>query len=159
MLLIILLLLILAGIFPLSIYLSTQFYQERPDASQILDAEFFQPNQNELTQGWWESKRPLFNQCLVVAGLCAFLCYHLLSKTDAGGFRIDDPSAYFFLLQVITYLIYMGVANLFFNLGPILETGYQMEDPTLYRKSALHRMIAIAMLLPLMTAIAFYLID
>lgn len=158
MLLALLLLLILVGVFPLSIYLAGQFNREEEMPAEILDADLLQPDVQQATQTWWERRRPLFNQSLILAGLAAFLFYHLMTRTDTDGFNFMEPGAYLLLLQIIAYVIYMGVANLFFNLGPILETGKKLEEPHLFRQKTLHTMVVIAMIIPLGTAVALYLL-
>lgn len=158
MLFALLLLLVLVGVFPLSIYLAGQFNREEEHPPEILDADMLPTDRQQAARQWWESRRPLFNQSLILAGLAAFLFYHLMSRTQAGEFSITEHNAYLLLLQVIVYVIYMGVGNLFFNLGAILENGRKRDDPKLFRQRTLHTMVVIAMIIPLATAVVFYLV-
>lgn len=151
------LLFILAAIFPLTVYLVSAFNRPPEPSGEILDAELLFPEKHTDTQNWWESRRPFFNQCLGFAGLGAFLLYHLLAGTASGDPATVNAGGYFFFLQLLAYLVYMGAANLFYNLGAILETAFGTKEPDRFRKKTLRMMTAIALIIPVLVVVLFYL--
>ena len=152
-----LLLLLVAGILPLSIYLVNQMHQPPAPSSNILDAEAAIPSGRQQTQDWWEQKRARFNQILIIAGLAAFILYHHLAQSGSISGILLNTNAYILFLQLLAYLLYMGVANLFFNFGPILEINSQSKSPEQFRRRLFQIITGITVLIPLATALTFYL--
>jgi hypothetical protein len=86
---------------------------------------------------WWESRRPLYNAGLVIAGVLAFACYVVVCCTLLP--RVLPASRIhvtFFttLFQGIGYLVMMGVANVCYFLGPITERIVRPNRVERYRR-------------------------
>jgi len=76
---------------------------------------------------WWAQRRKNYNIGLVISGVSAFF-YYLIALTIKSHADIHnaDPERFEFtlftiLFQGIGYLIMMGVANLFYFLGPFVD--------------------------------------
>ena len=152
-----LLLLLVAGILPLSIYLVNQMHRPSVPSHNILDAEAAIPSGQQQTQDWWEQKRARFNQILVITGITAFILYHHFTRSESISNIILNTNAYILFLQILAYLLYMGVANLFFNFGSILEINSQPKSPEQFRRRLFQIITGITVLIPLATALTFYL--
>lgn len=81
---------------------------------------------------WWADRRLKYNKGLVVAGLFAFLLYaivgSLLIKDD---FEITLFTTAF---QGIGYLFMIGVANMFYGLGPLVDRLYNRQNDEGFRQ-------------------------
>ena len=83
---------------------------------------------------WWSARRLRYNAALVVSGVLAFITYL------AVGFIMLPPEAEFeatiftTLLQGVGYLFMIGVANIFYLLGPLSERVMRPQDPGRYRR-------------------------
>ena len=85
---------------------------------------------------WWGARRRRYTVSLLTAGAVAFLLC-----AAAVEFRCSaDPDAeitiFTTLFQGFAFLIAVGIANLFYNLGPALETRIGTRDRETYRRRA-----------------------
>ena len=88
------------------------------------------------TFAWWRARRLHYNFGLVVAGVLAFICYLTVCFVLLP--RVLDPSEinetpFTMLLQGMGYLLAMGVANVFFFLGPVSERVVRPTNVERYR--------------------------
>lgn len=99
----------------------------------------------ESTSQWWASQRFRYNVGLAVAGITAFLLYAAIFAMTAGRIRADsirqggdgtdvEITALTTIVQGIGYLFMMGVANLFYYLGPISERIVRPRHTSRYRR-------------------------
>ena len=83
---------------------------------------------------WWNARRLRYNIGLVVAGVVAFSLYAIVGSTllpaDAG-FEI---TLFTTLFQGIGYAIAIGVANVCYFLGPLLELAVHPVKPERFRR-------------------------
>ena len=128
-----LLITLIVGIFPLTIYLIKTLNTPKKN-EPTLDSELIDERKGNASQQWWEDQRSRYNTGLLYAGLIAFGLY-LISL-----FIIFQPTSFLnakdlfsFLFIAISYLIYMGVANLFYNLGPIAEALIKPKNVVTFR--------------------------
>ena len=81
---------------------------------------------------WWASRRLKYNKGLVTAGLLAFLLYaivgSLLIKND---FEI---TLFTIAFQGIGYLFMIGVANIFYGLGPLVDGLFNQQNDKGFRQ-------------------------
>ncbi|MCW5867860.1 MAG: hypothetical protein KIS61_11415 [Candidatus Eremiobacteraeota bacterium] len=90
------------------------------------------------TREWWESRRWRYNVKLAVAGWVAFAFYCLVCSTllprvvPAGEIEI---TLFTTLFQGIGYLVAMGVANVCYLLGPLVESLVNPQRPDSLRQS------------------------
>ncbi|HEV7330507.1 MAG TPA: hypothetical protein VGN63_05655 [Flavisolibacter sp.] len=91
-------------------------------------------NQQAVRQ-WWASRRIKYNKCLVVAGLLAFLLYavigSLLIAPQVADFEITLFTTIF---QGLGYVCMMGVANIFYGLGPLVDRLYNRDNDEGFRQ-------------------------
>lgn len=136
MMTVLLLLLLLVGIFPLSAYLAHTMRETKAPIN-TLDGEWLQEATSPSPYDWWERQRGKFNISLLWGGgivmILYTILYHQYLFNPYTSLRFGLMSI---LFMVVIYLIYMGVANLFYNLGVMLETLLEPRDIFHYRHSA-----------------------
>lgn len=122
------------------------------DASIPLDAAMTRKISGDPARLWWEDKRSRFNRHLFLAGIFAIALYYSLIYAEIGSYQLYQFtfSIWHFVFVVILYLIYMGIANLVYNIGMMIEQVNKPLYPLEYRQK-IYRWIA------LFTTIAPYL--
>ena len=88
----------------------------------------------QTSKEWWRSRRKKYNSGLVVAGLLAFVCYVIIGANFIMPF--DDQFEITLLTTVfqgVGYLIMIGIANLFYNLGYWADLKYNEKDSVTFR--------------------------
>ncbi len=104
-----------------------------------------------------------YNLGLALAGILAFICYVVVCVTllprvlDAAAIKINFFTT---LLQGIGYLLLMGIANIFYSLGPLSERVFRPSDPERYRQISFRLGFCFSVLLPFVvpTLLAFLVI-
>jgi hypothetical protein len=88
-----------------------------------------------ISRKWWESRRRSYNKGLVIAGVSAFFTYILVGPFVllALGipFEIGIDSIF---LQAIAYVTMMGVANVFYYLGPLADRLFNKASDDRFRQ-------------------------
>ena len=88
-------------------------------------------------QEWWASKRIKYNVGLVVAGICAFICYCFVFDLVAHKLGPEaDITLFTTMFQGFGYLVMMVIANICYNVGPFIEKHLKPKDIVRYRKTA-----------------------
>jgi hypothetical protein len=88
---------------------------------------------------WWARRRLRYNVGLVSAGLLAFACYVAVVFWGISLGAIPDAGAITLLTTVfqgVGYLFMMGIANLCYLTGPLLEQRINPKDICRYRRTA-----------------------
>lgn len=102
----------------------------------IGSVEFAQDSSS--TSEWWESRRWLYNVRLAIAGWVAYAAYCLVCWTllprVVPAMEIDI-TIFTMLFQGIGYLVAMGIANLCFLLGPLVENILNPQRPETLRQT------------------------
>ena len=97
---------------------------------------------------WWSAHRLRYNVALVVAGILAFITYvavgSILLPPDAD----FEVTLFTTLFQGIGYLFMIGVANVFYFLGPLSERMVRPLDPERYRRICFRLGFWFSVLLP-----------
>lgn len=84
---------------------------------------------------WWTSRRLKYNRGLVIAELLAFLLYAILgSLLIAPHVEEFEITLFTILFQGIGYLFMIGVANVFYGLGPFVDKLYNKKNDEEFRK-------------------------
>ncbi len=93
-------------------------------------------NKAELRKEWWRKKRLNYNVGLIVSGILAFILYLIIvefivmkSEKNWEG----ELTIFTILFQGIGYLIMIGIANLFYYLGPVSELIIESKNSEKYR--------------------------
>lgn len=85
------------------------------------------------TREWWGSQRIRYNKGLIVAGLLAFSIYVSVVFTFNKNIPDAEITVFTTVFQGIGYLIIMGIANVLYFLGPIVESAIKPKDPQRFR--------------------------
>lgn len=100
---------------------------------------------------WWESRRWRYNLSLALAGVGAFglycvVCWTLLSRVVP---VMDiEITAFTIMFQGAAYLMAMGLANVCYFLGPLLEYISKPKDLQLFRGTCYFLGTAFSVALP-----------
>jgi hypothetical protein len=103
------------------------------------------------TWAWWQSRRLGYNVGLVCAGGFAFLCYVTVCFTllprvlNPGEIDVTPLTT---VVQLVGYLLMMGVANVCYCLGPLCEPLVSLAWVPQYRKIAYGLGLWFSILLP-----------
>jgi len=77
---------------------------------------------NDHTErSWWQVRRIRYNIGLLVAGFLAFICYVVIFSIYIESIPGAEITVFTIVFQGILYLLAMGVANVFYFLGPLGE--------------------------------------
>jgi hypothetical protein len=103
---------------------------------------------------WWNARRRRYTISLLAAGAIAFVLYAAAVELRCS----DDPDVeitiFTIFFQGFAFLVTVGVANLFYNLGPVLETRIGGRDRETYRRRAFRTgfwfSVAIPFLIPVL---------
>ena len=92
-------------------------------------------NVSDQRNQWWASRRVKYNAGLLIAGVIAFLAYAILSITLIYP-HDPDFEIYLFtiLFQAAGYLFMILIANLFYNLGPLIDEKQNKLNSETYRQ-------------------------
>jgi hypothetical protein len=97
---------------------------------------------------WWSQRRRAYNLALLVAGFAAFMAYAAVLETRCGAAPDVEITVFTIAVQVVGYLVAMGVANLFYNLGKWSETRLCPRNVAAYRRRTWGLGLAISVALP-----------
>jgi len=97
---------------------------------------------------WWGGRRLRYNLSLLAAGAIAFVCYASVVWTRCAGVDGAEVTIFTTVFQGIAYLLTMGVANLCYYLGPVLERFVAPAHRTTYRRLAFRAGLLFSVALP-----------
>lgn len=97
---------------------------------------------------WWRARRRRYNLGLVVAGVLAFIVYVVIGSVLLPADANFEITLFTTLLQGVGYLVMMGVANICYFLGPLLERVVLPSDPERYRRICYRLGFWFSLLLP-----------
>lgn len=84
---------------------------------------------------WWTKKRMKYNIGLIIAGFTAFLTYAVLGGILIAPYDNEfEVTLFTTFFQGIGYLFMMLVANLFYNLGPLVDKYYNKDNSEAFRQ-------------------------
>lgn len=97
---------------------------------------------------WWNARRLRYNVGLVVAGILAFIAYVAVGSTMLRSDADFEVTIFTTLFQGIGYLFMMGLANIFYFLGPLSERVIRPRDSERYRRLCFRLGFWFSVLLP-----------
>lgn len=111
------------------------------------------------TGQWWGSHRLHYNLALIIAGIVAFIGYVMVLAWIGANVRgpdgeepVIEVTLFTTLFQGCGYLVMVGIANLFYYLGPISERFFAPRNVDRYRRITFHLglwfSVALAFLIP-----------
>jgi hypothetical protein len=105
---------------------------------------------------WWAKRRWLYNALLVLAGLAAFAGIVGVGETACATDPDYDLTAFTIAFQAVGYAIAMGIANIFYGLGPAVERWVKPKNPSLYRSVAFAAGSTISVAAPLLVPMGLF---
>jgi hypothetical protein len=151
-----LLIILFIGVFPLGAYLARSIRDRKP-ITDTLDGEWIKEKTLDRPHDWWEAQRGRFNIGLLVGGVGYFILYLILYFPYLQFYYGSTQAIISALLFLaVVYLIYMGVANLFYNLGVMYETMRQPAKLDQYRQRAFRMAFWLAIIIPYLTLLFYY---
>ena len=95
---------------------------------------------NEKTERkkWWSEKRLKYNVGLVVSGFLAFFVYCVVVKYVIPPAPDVEITLFTIIFQGIGYLIMIGIANIFYNIGEFSEKIIKPKNIEQYRNRTFH---------------------
>jgi hypothetical protein len=97
---------------------------------------------------WWSARRLRYNVALIVAGILAFIAYVAVGMSLLPRDAEFEVTIFTTLFQGIGYLFMIGVANVFYFLGPFSERIVRLHDPERYRRVCFRLGFWFSVLLP-----------
>ena len=82
---------------------------------------------------WWGAKRWKYNKGLIIAGFIAFILYSILGPIFIAPHEEFEETLFTIAFQGIFYLIMIGVANVFYNLGWLLDVNFNKTNSERFR--------------------------
>lgn len=88
----------------------------------------------KASKAWWQQKRFQYNKGLVIAGISSFFLYAILASYLIAPYDKEfEITLFTTLFQGISYLFVMGVANLFYDLGYLVDSRFNKADNECFR--------------------------
>ncbi|WP_210463374.1 hypothetical protein [Rufibacter roseolus] len=106
---------------------------ERIDTQSLVGKKI---NDSLASREWWSNKRGKYNLALVVAGVTAFFAYAILGGLLIAPYDYNfEITLFTIFFQGIGYLFMMLIANIFYNLGYIVDKNFNKDNSQSYRQS------------------------
>jgi hypothetical protein len=83
---------------------------------------------------WWWSKRCKYNKGLIIAGFIAFLLYCILGPIIIAPHEEFEETIFEMAFQGVAYLLMMGIANVFYTLGWIIDISFNKSNSQNFRE-------------------------
>ena len=83
---------------------------------------------------WWWRNRLKYNKGLIIAGVIAFLLYCILGPIIIGPHEEFEETIFEMAFQGFAYLIMMGIANIFYTLGWVIDSSLNIDNSPLFRE-------------------------
>lgn len=104
---------------------------------------------------WWNARRLRYNVGLVVAGILAFVAYVAIGSTMLPPDANFEVTIFTTLFQGIGYLFMLGLANVFYFLGPLSERLIRPRNLERYRRNCFRLGFWFSVLLPFSVPVLF----
>src|SRR5580693_1163591 len=110
---------------------------------------------------WWRARRLRYNIGLVVAGILAFIAYAIVCSTLLPEDADVEITPFTIFFQGVGYLLMIGVANVFYSVGPLSERIVRPVNAERYRQICYRLGFWFSILLPfsipaLLTVLALF---
>ena len=83
---------------------------------------------------WWWRNRLKYNIGLIIAGFIAFMLYCILGPIIIAPHEEFEETLFEMAFQGVAYLIMMGIANVFYTLGLIIDCSFNENNSQLFRE-------------------------
>lgn len=99
----------------------------------IPDSDSANSNHSERKY-WWQKKRRKYNIGLIISGLTAFILYAILGEILIAPYDEQfEITLFTIFFQGMGYIFMMLIANLFYNLGALVDKHYNKENSLTFR--------------------------
>lgn len=110
---------------------------------------------------WWAKQRIKYNRGLMISGIIAFICYAILGEFLILPYDKEyEITLFTILFQAIGYLIMIGIANVFYNLGYWTDKNFNKKGSEKFRKrlfnSGFWFSCGLPFLIPIMTVVVYF---
>ncbi|MCJ8166443.1 hypothetical protein MKJ04_16480 [Pontibacter sp. E15-1] len=128
------------------------------DTRSLVDSKIYYTS---TSREWWSRKRGKYNLALVAAGISAFLAYAILGGLLIAPYDYNfEITLFTIFFQGIGYLFMMLIANLFYNLGYIVDKNFNKDNSQSYRQSlfnlGLWFSVGIPFLVPILIIVEYF---
>ena len=86
----------------------------------------------EEIKTFWSGKRLPYNKGLIISGITAFILYCILGSLMVRDFEVTGFTT---ILQGFGYLAMMGIANVFFGLGSLIDGTFNEKGSEKFRNN------------------------
>ena len=88
----------------------------------------------EFRKKWWNERRGKYNIGLILSGIIVFFIYALVVEFIIPSSADIEITIFTIIFQGIGYLFMIGIANVFYNLGAIIEKMIEPKNAERFRK-------------------------
>ncbi len=105
-------------------------------------------NNNETPKNWWRQKRLKYNLGLIATGILAYIFIFIIEGHN-------NFSILAFFVQGIASFIFIGIANLFYFLGPLADKLFNRRNNQLIRERLFNFGFGFSILIPILFSLMF----
>ncbi|MGV6862657.1 MAG: hypothetical protein ACWA41_12870 [Putridiphycobacter sp.] len=88
----------------------------------------------EIIKEWWSRKRKKYNYGLFFSGFISFFCYALELEFLIPFDTNSEITLFTLIPQGIGFLVFVGIANIFYDLGAFVENLISPKNKSVFRK-------------------------
>jgi hypothetical protein len=108
-----------------------------------------------LMKEWWAKKRLRYNIGFIISGFIAFIGYVILGSILIAPHDVEFEITLFTLFfQFILFLIIIGIANLFYNLGYYVDKRFNKKNDLVFRQKLFNLGFCFSIALPFIIPIS-----
>jgi len=89
---------------------------------------------NLASKLWWFNKRLQYNKGLLISGFIAFLLYCILGDIFIEPHEEFEETIFVMAFQGFFYLIIIGIANIFYTLGSLIDIAFNKSNSQRFRE-------------------------
>jgi hypothetical protein len=89
----------------------------------------------QLKKDWWRKRRFQYNKGIIMAGITAFIAYCIVDEIYIAPHEEFEVTLFTIAFQGLGYLMMMGIANLFYNLGYVADRLFNKKNKEVFRKN------------------------
>jgi len=86
------------------------------------------------SRSWWRQRRKVYNRGLRKSGLLAFIAYCIAFEFSLPADSCAEISIFTIFAQGVGFLFAVGIANILYGMGPLVERVISPRDPERLRR-------------------------
>jgi|GEM_PF-1700355 len=103
---------------------------------------------NQKPRSWWEQRRPRYNFGLILSGVLVFFFIFIIEGHKS-------VNLFALIFQGIASWVFIGFANLFYFLGPLIDKLFNKQDKPVFRERLFNLGFGFSILPPILFATMF----